>query len=842
MSKKKKHRFNTARPPATSSATPPAPGAPRHLPLADALSAGRVRKAFALAKDLLSLPNLTVDELALIAQATERKALQMHREGNANQIDVMAQSMIKRAPLLANMFRPEYRVFFLRKPPYAAYETDAAVREQLDAYVLHLLRDPAELTENKDISDQHPLKQNARLIMATWEKIEAGKADLDELNRSIGRRSPFVAWRLFLNALNAWYDGQKDLALDNLRRIPDDAALRSLATDLHIVINNETTTLTADKIIAATKNNTLKKNLQDIENIILNDGAKARAQSLMGQTFTPELRQNSPVLYRNLLALLIHQIAQHAYDQFKWSDLFPASEEHDRAYAITEIQRHVIAEDNWRSLLDKYAFTPQEKALIYDLLASGNSLRLQPESDFIGWQYAPRITKTQARKIYDHMAQLWENSVASYPLREAFQKWHTIAETILPPAQSDNILERWLKAFPDDEAAARKLLKSARKRHVYTKASSLLQRLQERFPQDPELNTDAAFLELEKALAAISKRDHTKARAILGDKPPAPGIFFAACHRTLRNACGDQQAPAYPVIDAFIHKRLADNKFRLPADNQTPPEVMSATDFFAETDAIFAVADPVWGNAGLPELHLPQSLTGLDAIPCEKLWDFCTPFLENDHLYAYGSRQAKFLWNLTQHALNRRDPRWTGAFLLPRVLVMHQASCRLNHFGNAAAYHKRQKKVIDLLALASKCLLDADNVAPQKFIHDFLDQLDINDGVIAKKRDQWNQKQIKALINDAINTSIDSILDRVVIPESSQLRYETTNYPIILHDFTLENDDDEDDDDEDDFDDDFDDDDDDDTYNSFDPDDAERMLDELTDLLHKLHAANKRGR
>ena len=627
MSKKKKHRFNTARPPATSSATPPTAGAPRHLPLQEALSAGRVRKAFTLAKDLLSLPNLTADELALIAQATERKALQMHREGNANQIDVMAQSMIKRAPLLANMFRPEYRIFFLGKPPYAAYETDAAVREQLDAYVLHLLRDPAELTENKDISDQHPLKQNARLIMATWEKIEAGNADLDELNRSIGRRSPFVAWRLFLNALNAWYGGQKDLALDNLRRIPDDAALRALATDLHIAINNETTTLTADKIIAATKNNTLQKNLQEIENIILNDGSKARVQSLIDQTFTPELRQNSPVLYRNLFALLIHQIAQHAYDQFKWSNLFTAGEEHDRAYAITEIQRHVIAEDNWRSLLAKYAFTPQEKALIYDLLASGNSLRLQPETDFIGWQYAPRITKTQARQIYDHMAQLWENSVASYPLRDAFQKWHTIAETILPPAQSDNILERWLKAFPDDEAAARKLLKSARKRHVYTKASSLLQRLQERFPQDPELNTDAAGLELEKALAAISKGDHTKARAILGDKPPAPGIFFSACHRTLRNACGDKQATPYPIIDAFIRSRLADNKFSLPAATQPPPEVMSAADFFAEIDAILAVADPVWGNAGLPELHIPKSLTALDAIPLRSSGT-SAPFLE----------------------------------------------------------------------------------------------------------------------------------------------------------------------------------------------------------------------
>lgn len=836
MSKKKKRRFNPPRPAAAPStpspATPPVAKAPRFLPLKEALAAGRARKAFILAKDLLSQPDLTPEELALVARAVERKAQQMRRDGNADQIEPMAQSMFKRAPALTGMIQPEYRILFHHKVPYAAYESDPVIREQLDAYVLRLLRDPAELAENKDLPDQHPLKQSARLILATWEKIEAGPSDLEELNSAIGRRSPFVAWRLFLNALNAWYGGRKDLALDNLRRVPEDAALRNLANDLQFAINDETSTPNAEKIIAAAKDNPLQQNLQEIEDIIYDNGSLSQARRLMNQTFTPELRQNSPILYRNLLALLMHHTLTHVYDTPEWLHVFPSGEEFERAYAMTEVQRRIFCEEIWQSLLAKHAFTPLEKALIYDFLASGLSLHFQPDADFFGWHYAPRpITKAEARQRYDRMAQYWEKSVTSQPLRDAFQKWHTVAEAILTPAQSDKILERWLKAFPDDEHAARKILKSARKRHVNTKATKLLQQLQERFPQDTELNNDAAFLEMEKALEAINKGDQRKAIAILDDSAPPPGIFFAACHHALRHADDDSQETPYPIIDAYIRNHLADNKLKLPPSKRPPPATMIAADFFAEIDAILAVNDPVWGNAKLSELYLPNTLSELDAVASERLWDFCALFLENEQLYNYGSRVLEFLWYLAGSALKRRDPRWIGAFFLPCVMVMNELLHHRGYNNNYKAYDKLQHRAIDMLAAADKCLLDADNVAPRKFIAVFAEHLDFSNDRLTKRRERCSPAMIEKMINDADAASLQRLLEPCRFASWSYPLSDQNTYPVVLPGFELDEDD-ENDDDDDDFD--FDDDDLDDDLDDLDDIDEEALTKALLDALSKV--------
>lgn len=802
MSKKKKHHLNKQHPaPAPASApsplsapiSSPAAGEKRSIPLAEALAAGRIRKAFVLAKELLACRDLSANELALVANATERKAQQMHREGNADQIDMMAQSMLKRAPLLAGLIRPEYLALFHRKPPFDRYESDPDIRAQLDAFVLRLLRDPAELAENKDLPDQHPLKQSARLIMATWEKIEAGHADLDELNRAIGRRSPFVAWRLFLNALNAWYNGQNDDALENLRRIPDDAALCAMAAELLSVIRDETHSPIAVQIKSATASDPLRQNLQELEDIIQKNGSYKQAQTLLRQSFTPELLKKSPVLHRNLAALLMHLTDRDAETNARWNTLCHGLGEGNRACAIFETQSQQVSPNYWLFLLEACSFTTLEKALIYDWLACAYSLKLHPDQDRPPWRRKQTISKQNALLIYHKMASFWEKSIACHPLRETFRKWHSIAEAIITPAQSDKILEQWLDVFPDDEAAARKLLKSTRGRQVNTKATTLLQRLQERFPQDPELNNDAAFLELEKALAALKKGDRDKALAILGDEPPATGLFFAAFHRLLRNSCGECKHTPYPIIDAFLWNRLADKKFRIPAENQLPPDEVAAKDFFTETDAIFAVTDPVWGNAQLFELHLPAKLTGLESIDSERLWQLCAHFLEHERFYHFGRIILALLWNLSGSGLARRDPRWNGAFLLTRVLVYILVSMR--YVGNNAHKHLQQK-ALALLVVAGKCLRDTENFAPLKFERDYQDRLDnYGDNDLVEKRLHCSAQDIDKAITNSISTRLDDLLSRQAIPDSSYPCNETQDYPTILHNFTLADNSDDDDDD-----------------------------------------------
>ena len=147
-----------------------------------------------------------------------------------------------------------------------------------------------------------------------------------------------------------------------------------------------------------------------------------------------------------------------------------------RMIILTRHVEHMESICDWLYLSDQECFTKQERALIYDWLATLVSLRLHPPGRKPAYITIP---KERASELYREMENYWEKSISLFPLVQSYSKWHQMSESFLTAAQSDKILERWHNDFPHDENVLFKLLESARKRKVYTRAASHLKRLTE---------------------------------------------------------------------------------------------------------------------------------------------------------------------------------------------------------------------------------------------------------------------------------------------------------------------------------------------------------------------------
>ena len=109
------------------------------------------------------------------------------------------------------------------------YETDEESRKNIDSYIRQHLLDPSVLANHPSLPESHILRQEAKVILSVWERIENGETlDIRTELKGISRRSPFNYWRVFLHALNDFYTNDDTNALATMSRIPKDSALHCL--------------------------------------------------------------------------------------------------------------------------------------------------------------------------------------------------------------------------------------------------------------------------------------------------------------------------------------------------------------------------------------------------------------------------------------------------------------------------------------------------------------------------------------------------------------------------------------------------------------------------------------
>ena len=107
-------------------------------------------------------------------------------------------------------------------------------RERAEATLRAELADPRLLCDAEQLPKDHELRVAARAVSDAF--VEAARGALSdtarEAMRTVARRSPLAPWRAFVLALDAFHRCDDDAMLEQLDRIPDDAAPAPLAQAL----------------------------------------------------------------------------------------------------------------------------------------------------------------------------------------------------------------------------------------------------------------------------------------------------------------------------------------------------------------------------------------------------------------------------------------------------------------------------------------------------------------------------------------------------------------------------------------------------------------------------------
>ncbi len=204
----------------------PAPEEASPALLRQALAERRARKALGYAK-LLMKANPDDATVKLIVQAHEMRISELRSEGHVKEAEEMYAAVLASRPAWKNLFNFSTHAA-ANKPEAAAASLPAA--DKLEAWIRNEMLDPRIL---KGLPQDNPFAIEAALINAAGEAIASGDDALakDKL-QSIGRRSPFVDWRLFLQAQMAYYADDAKTLEDNLSRIAPGSPLTKLASEL----------------------------------------------------------------------------------------------------------------------------------------------------------------------------------------------------------------------------------------------------------------------------------------------------------------------------------------------------------------------------------------------------------------------------------------------------------------------------------------------------------------------------------------------------------------------------------------------------------------------------------
>ena len=207
----------------------------------------RGRRAVALAKCLVKHKEFQMQEhLPIFIAAYQARITEMLDSMQLKEARVLYADIVKKYSDSADLFSMEFLVKMDMKSDSAVvllkYGHDDKVTSAVNQYIINELKDIRILLKNTSLPDRMSLKAEAGLIVAAWEEVEdaSGKRTSYELMlKKINRRSPFIYWRLFVQALNMFYEFEDDKARKILLRIPNECSVSKMAVTLTMLIDNK---------------------------------------------------------------------------------------------------------------------------------------------------------------------------------------------------------------------------------------------------------------------------------------------------------------------------------------------------------------------------------------------------------------------------------------------------------------------------------------------------------------------------------------------------------------------------------------------------------------------------
>ncbi|MCK4983312.1 MAG: hypothetical protein KAS17_10340 [Victivallaceae bacterium] len=745
--------------------------------LDNAIKAKRVRRAFSTAKQLVGHKDYSPQYVDFVSVAVEQKIVQMHQEGNKEQIASVYNSMLRKAPEIAEKMKPEIKILVLWNDPqqnvFDKYQIDEEITAQLDKYIATTLFDLSELTEYPVLAVDHSLKKTAETLLVAWDGVEKGLVDnpaLTQMNKSISRRSPFLAWRLFINGLNACYENSTDNAMENLKRISADSPLYPIAQSLiHLIAEkkpqNELQTMIFKKLVQSDR----KSKAEKLDALLKRDASHTQINQVLKEFFTPDFYEETPGLYTNLLAIFFSKV-DDCSSPSKCIKFLIRNKTHNWTHAM-HMADYMDKSGNCSELLmlvKEQSFPDIQKALIYDWCATLKSTKLNDDKkdDFFFFsRFKRKISKEQGKSIYDNeLKPLWESSASLYPLPSVFEKWYSIAEYLCPSAQADKILEQWNSHFPDDESVLYKLITSCRKRKVFSKANAYLKRLEELVPGQNEVERLKEILPIETALNYYKKKKDKQAEKMIENFHTSPHPFIQTIQVILKNYVefrSKKKKAKYtldvlkqPTLAFYLMKTMQQYNVFLPGTAMLPlmKQLNDSRLYFSSLYTLLTIDDKIWGDIDLSRIHVPDNLKHIEKVSSESLCNIGQYFLNESTKYVIGSDYQKILWAVSREGIKRRD-KFLAKFLILRASVLEWTASH-NSFVRGSDY--LLDKVLSVLAIADKLGREQNDSKIIRYIDEFLFSKRFSRETLNEVIEKLKQKKIDKIIKREINSEFSS--------------------------------------------------------------------------------------
>ncbi|MDD3694394.1 MAG: hypothetical protein PHG44_00320 [Lentisphaeria bacterium] len=726
-----------------------------------ALQGGESRKAFRLMREYFELVPLEAEMLPKAQETLEQRLLQMYQAKEYRQLSELYKATLKRYPSLQGQLQEQFLALLhwqdSDKAYFQKYESDPGVQSQLQAFVRHLMRDPGEILDCGHFQAEHPLHKEASLIMKLWRQIEKGEsAALNQLNQSIGRRSPFLAWRLLINGLAYFYDKQSEQANEHLKRIEPASPLHQLAGQLMDLMkqNWQANTKSQQRIKLACTENSFYRQISELDEQLQKGNTEA-VKSLLQHIFTAEMAQRSPVLYYGLFGALMH-FAKQLPIASKIDEFATLADNPQRLFCTLQHQRLLANLDGWNVYVKAPELSKLERALAWDHLATLYSIRCHQRLH--NARYMDTSQKAEMLEdYYDDMEDCWENSCDCFPLAESYNKWQQCAVAVISPAKSDDILLQWSKHFPEDPRPLKLLISSARERKALTKAAGHLRRLTELSPLDPELPMLTQLLAIEQHLQDEKKQTEKKPLQSAGSVSGREKLLLDGFHKSLFPGKKGAAAAEGPlIISSCLESRMFELAYR-PEPNDLPKRTLDyeAAAFFNETEALLYFADPVWGQFDLGNLHMPPlRLLNLDAVPSQRIWELCQIFLSHNIRQPIARNCLRNLDQVITQAIGRNDPLLPGFMMSKQHLL--QMILEVNYQYSDYIRRKLRLRCSDNLILAYKLCHENNLIAALKNLDAYLKNLNQTKSWLQNRADRLGVKTKEKIFKECSQTEEDS--------------------------------------------------------------------------------------
>jgi len=286
-----------------------------------ALADLRGRRALVLAERLLSAEEVPQDECeGLLARGHEAYLRELFGKGHAQQACKRALALLERNPEFSKHWAMSFR---LRLGVIECSEqclSDPAWVAQLRMGLVN----PEDLLETATGG----LAEQAQLVMQAWGALENEQiSQARELLHGIGRRSPLVDWRLFIEILAAYRSDSVSEAEVAFRRMLPNCPVWQLA---RTVLEDSAPTCELESTNEVLDENELAIRLADLQKKFDAVGKVAKAQlPILDGVITCALQQQRPHLALTVLTSYVQNDARHGLhmDEFlrtnlkRWSPL-----------------------------------------------------------------------------------------------------------------------------------------------------------------------------------------------------------------------------------------------------------------------------------------------------------------------------------------------------------------------------------------------------------------------------------------------------------------------------------------------------------------------------------------